>query len=61
MIKYLFLILTLSPLFVIAQEKDDSKYLAGAVPEVNGKVIIHQFLSANPDFFQNAVDNAFIP
>ena len=46
MIKYLFLILTLSPLLAIAQEKDDSKYLAGAVPEVNGKVLFSKELNA---------------
>ena len=36
--KFLLLTLMLLPVFAIAQETTDSKYLAGAVPIVNGKV-----------------------
>lgn len=59
MIKYLFLILTLSPLFAIAQEKNDSKYLAGAVPEVNGKVLFSKELNA-PQFSQAQIYDAIL-
>ena len=41
--KKIFLLLLLCiPLCMTAKDKDDSKYLAGAVPEINGKVVFQQ-------------------
>ena len=37
--KNLLLILCFFPMLVLAQEEDQSKYMVGAVPEVNGKVV----------------------
>ena len=42
--KYLLIILSLIPLFVFGQE-DDSKYLTGAVPVVDGKVVFSKEIS----------------
>lgn len=41
--KKIFLLLLLCiPMCMTAKDKDDSKYLAGAVPEINGKIVFQQ-------------------
>lgn len=40
--KILLLLLLCIPACIFAKDKDDSKYLAGAVPEVNGQVVFQQ-------------------
>lgn len=43
--KKILLLLLCIPMLALAKEKDDSKYLAGAVPEVNGQVVFQQTFS----------------
>ncbi|MFR7812329.1 MAG: hypothetical protein ACLU4N_25565 [Butyricimonas faecihominis] len=46
MMKNLLLILCFFPMLALAQEEDQSKYMVGAVPEVNGKVVFSQEINA---------------
>ncbi len=44
--KNLLLVFCFLPMFAWAQEEDQSKYMAGAVPEENGKVVFSQTINA---------------
>ncbi|MCM1109418.1 MAG: DUF4468 domain-containing protein [Clostridium sp.] len=44
--KKILLLLLCTPFLALAQDKHDSKYLAGAVPEENGQVIFRQTFAA---------------
>ena len=46
MMKNLLLVFCFLPMFAWAQEEDQSKYMAGAVPEENGKVVFSQTINA---------------
>jgi len=59
MIKNLLLILCFLPMFAFAQEEDNSKYMVGAVPEVNGKVVFSREINA-PNLSKDQIFDAIL-
>ena len=59
MMKNLLLILCFFPMLVLAQEEDQSKYMVGAVPEVNGKVVFSQEINA-PNLSKDQIFDAIL-
>lgn len=59
MMKNLLLIFCFLPMLVIAQEEDQSKYMVGAVPEVNGKVVFSKEIST-PNLSKNQIFDAIL-
>ena len=57
--KFLLLTIMLLPVFAIAQENTDSKYLAGAVPVVNGKVLFSKEIKV-PNLSQAQIFDAVL-
>ena len=57
--KNLLLILCFFPMLVLAQEEDQSKYMVGAVPEVNGKVVFSQEINA-PNLSKDQIFDAIL-
>ncbi len=47
------------PMLVLAQEEDQSKYMVGAVPEVNGKVVFSQEINA-PNLSKDQIFDAIL-
>ena len=59
MMKNLLLILCFFPMLALAQEEDQSKYMVGAVPEVNGKVVFSQEINA-PNLSKDQIFDAIL-
>ncbi|MCQ4872750.1 MULTISPECIES: DUF4468 domain-containing protein [Odoribacteraceae] len=59
MMKNLLLILCFLPMFAFAQEEDNSKYMVGAVPEVNGKVVFSREINA-PNLSKDQIFDAIL-
>ena len=59
MMKNLLLILCFLPMFAFAQEEDNSKYMVGAVPEVNGKVVVSREINA-PNLSKDQIFDAIL-
>ena len=59
MMKNLLLILCFLPMWALAQEEDQSKYMVGAVPEVNGKVVFSQEINA-PNLSKDQIFDAIL-
>ena len=59
MMKRLLLIFCLLPAFAFAQEEDNSKYMVGAVPEVNGKVVFSREINA-PNLSKDQIFDAIL-
>ena len=57
--KNLLLILCFLPMFAFAQEEDNSKYMVGAVPEVNGKVVFSREINA-PNLSKDQIFDAIL-
>ena len=57
--KNLLLILCFFPMLALAQEEDQSKYMVGAVPEVNGKVVFSQEINA-PNLSKDQIFDAIL-
>ena len=57
--KNLLLILCFLPMWALAQEEDQSKYMVGAVPEVNGKVVFSQEINA-PNLSKDQIFDAIL-